>query len=191
MQKKYCTSFSNFTRIPRSANNPQALMKIYLIGMPGSGKTTLGKQVAAQLLTEFVDLDEKIEERERKSIPEIFAQQGEPYFRQVESDLLHEWAASTKSFVMATGGGAPYFHRGIDVINQTGVSIFLDEPIEELVRRTEKKSGRPLLLASDEAELRNKLMSIREKRLPVYQQASIVLQQPDLESILKALRVKE
>jgi shikimate kinase len=164
-------------------------MKIYLIGMPGSGKTTLGKQVAAHLLMEFVDLDQKIEEREGKSIPEIFAQHGEPYFRQVESDLLHEWAASAKSFVMATGGGAPYFHQGIDVINHTGISIFVDEPIEVLVRRTEKKSGRPLLQTSDEAALRNKLMTIRENRLPVYRKASIVLQQPDLAAILKALRL--
>ena len=149
-------------------------MKIYLI--------------AAHLLMEFVDLDEKIEAREQKSIPEIFSQHGEPYFRQVESALLHEWAASPKSFVMATGGGAPCFFEGIKAINDTGISIFLDESVEELVRRTEKKSGRPLLQTTDETELRNRLTTIRQNRLPIYQEAKIVLQRPDLHSVLKALK---
>lgn len=164
-------------------------MKIYLIGMPGSGKTTLGREVAAHLLMEFVDLDEEIEAREQKSIPEIFSQHGEPYFRQVESALLHEWAASAKSFVMATGGGAPCFFEGIKAINDTGISIFLDETVDELVKRTEKKSGRPLLQTADETELRNRLTTIRQNRLPVYQKAAIVLKKPDLQAVLKALKL--
>ena len=86
-------------------------MKIFLIGMPGSGKSTLGRQVARHLGIEFVDLDAEIEKAEAKSISDIFSQQGEDYFRIVESRLLLEWAASTKAFVMATGNRLAQQHR--------------------------------------------------------------------------------
>ena len=166
-------------------------MKIYLIGMPGSGKTTLGKQVASDLPTSFVDLDYEIESREKKSIPEIFSQQGEDYFRMVESELLKEWAASDKSFVMATGGGTPCFFQGIDVMMQTGISIFLDTPIDLLVQRLEKKSGRPLLQSKDNNELRNKLEALRQSRLPFYQRAQITLQNPTFTSLMDKIRLRK
>ena len=101
-----------------------SLNKIYLIGMPGSGKTTLGLQLAEALQLPFVDLDKEIEKHEGKSVPDIFSQQGEAHFRQVESKLLKEWSASGKTFIMATGGGAPCNHHGIEVINRSGLSIF-------------------------------------------------------------------
>src|SRR5687767_13761414 len=110
-------------------------MKIYLIGMPGCGKTTLGRQLASAIHLPFVDLDQEIEAREKKSIPEIFEQQGEDYFRQVESGLLYELAGSDKRFIMATGGGSPCFFRGIEVINLTGLSIFLDTSVDILLDR--------------------------------------------------------
>ena len=158
--------------------------------MPGSGKTTLGKQVAVELFCPFVDLDEEIESREKKSIPEIFAQQGEDYFRQVESALLHEWAGSDKSFIMATGGGAPCFHRGIDVINQSGLSIFLDTPVDQLVQRLAEKTGRPLVKAKDTEELKDKLEQMRQVRLPFYQRAAFILQNPTQATILEKLRLR-
>ena len=77
--------------------------------MPGSGKTTLGKRLAREMLMPFVDLDKEIERREGKSDQQLFSESGEDYFRQVESKELIEWAASPKSFVMATGGGTPCF----------------------------------------------------------------------------------
>src|SRR5688572_2577774 len=125
-------------------------MKIFLIGMPYSGKSTLGRQLANELDVSFVDQDHEIEIREGKSIPEIFSQEGEDHFRIVESTVLKEWAASAESFVMGTGGGAPCFYQGIDLINQAGISIFLDVSIEELVSRVGSKSDRPLLNTSDQ-----------------------------------------
>jgi shikimate kinase len=164
-------------------------MKIFLIGMPGSGKSTLGKQLASRLTTRFIDLDKEIETHENKSITEIFGQLGEDYFRQVESKLLNQFASSSESFVMATGGGAPCFYNGINTINASGVSIFLDTPLETLVAQTSNRSTRPLLQNSGEDELREKLQKIRESRLPVYQQARIAIQKVDLESLLKSLLI--
>lgn len=166
-------------------------MKLYLIGMPGSGKTTLGKKVASHLGLDFVDLDQEIENREQKSIPEIFSQKGEDYFRQLESALLHEWAASLKSFVMATGGGAPCFYDGINVINNSGVSIFLDVPVEQLVKRVESKTNRPLLQTGNAEELKNRLKTILEQRKPVYLKAHHTLQKATPNLILDKIRLRK
>lgn len=164
-------------------------MKIYFIGMPGSGKSTLGRPVAEILGLPFIDLDTQIEERERKSIKDIFITQGEDYFRQTESQLLREWAGSEKSFVMATGGGAPCFYGGIDVINETGISIFLDVPVEELLRRVSKNQDRPLLTAKDVDEQESRIRTLFEKRIATYNQAKIILKNASLKSVLDALHV--
>ena len=96
--------------------------------------------------------------RERKNpYKEIFSLNGEEYFRQIESQVLMDWSASSKSFVMATGGGTPCFYKGIEVINETGLSIFLDVPLSQLLSRLEKKTDRPLLSASDKKEMEEKL----------------------------------
>lgn len=155
--------------------------------MPGSGKSTLGKQLANKLTTNFVDLDHEVEMHEQKSVSEIFAQSGEDHFRQIESKLLHQFATSQDSFVMATGGGAPIFFDGMNVINQSGVSVFLNVPIDTLVKHTSNRSTRPLLQNENDDELREKLTKIREQRLKVYQQARITLDNPNLTSLLKAL----
>jgi shikimate kinase len=164
-------------------------MKIFLIGMPGSGKTTLGRQLADELMLPFVDLDQEIEVREGISVQEVFAQRGEDHFRQVESETLREWAGSEKEFVMATGGGAPCFYQGIDAINQSGLSIFLDEPVAELLRRLAKKTDRPLLETRDQKEKEERLQTLRENRLQYYTQAKISVTSPDLQKVLKAIRL--
>lgn len=166
-------------------------MKIYLVGMPGSGKSTLGKELAQELMILFVDLDTEIERREGKSISEIFASKGEDYFRLVESQLLREWAGSDKSFVMATGGGAPCFLGGMETIKQTGVSIFIDVPLTELVKRLSEKVDRPLLNTANEAEKLTRLNLLRENRLFNYRQADIILDNPTLTSVLEAIHFKK
>jgi shikimate kinase len=162
-------------------------MKIYLIGMPGSGKTTLGKQLANELTLPFVDLDKEIEKHENKSIAEIFGQDGEVHFRLLESKLLKEWAGSSESFVMATGGGAPCFHDGIEVINKTGLSIFLDVPLADLLARLKSKTDRPLLHTADQKEKEERLASLLNNRLPVYNQAKLLIQKPNIRRVLDAL----
>jgi shikimate kinase len=163
-------------------------MKIYLIGMPGSGKTTLGKQVATDLALEFVDLDQEIEQLEQKAIPQIFEEKGEAYFRKLEAELLQSFATSEKNFVMATGGGAPCFYNGMKVINQSGISIFLDVPMEQLVLRVAKKSNRPLLQTSDSSGLAGQMQKLRMTRLPIYEQATFSLSNPTVAAILQVLK---
>ena len=118
---------------------------------------------------------------------QIFQQQGEDEFRLIEAKLLRTSAASTRSFVMATGGGAPCFHKGMEVINEHGISIFLDCTVNELVERVKRNRERPLLRTNDEEELRQKLERMRASRLGCYQQAKIVLKDPTLEMLLKRL----
>lgn len=165
-------------------------MKVFLIGMPGSGKTTLGKELASHLLIDFVDLDKEIETSAQKSIADIFREQGEVNFRLMEARLLREWAASENSFVMATGGGAPCFHDGMEIINESGLSIFLDCSVSSLVDRVRKNQERPLLFAADEDELKNKLNRMRAERLACYRQAKIVIANPTLHSLLKSIDPK-
>jgi shikimate kinase len=166
-------------------------MKIFFVGMPGSGKTTLGEQVANALAISFVDLDKEIEKQEGKSVPEIFQQNGEDYFRQIESTALRDWAARQESFVMSTGGGAPCYFNGMEVINKNGVSIFVDVPVDVLVERTKNKSHRPLLNSGSDDELKRKLSSLLVTREKIYRTAQFTLVKPTLTSVLNLLKLKK
>lgn len=158
---------------------------IFLIGMPSSGKSTLGRQIAKSLGYEFVDLDVRIEIAEGKKIPEIFSLNGEEYFRKIESQQLRKIQKDSK-LVVATGGGTPCFHDGLAYIKENGISIFLDVKPETLVERMKlsKKNDRPLF------DLENKTLldTISEtyfSRLPTYQKADITVEgDTDPDSIL-------
>lgn len=159
-------------------------MKVFLLGLPGSGKTTLGRKLAATLQLPFVDLDKEIEKTEGKVIREIFAEKKEDYFRQLESAELKKWCNKPDDFVMATGGGAPCFFDNLEVINRSGKSIFLDVPASEIVRRMSmgralRQEGpiekRPLLAAGGKEGLKDSIEFLRTNRLSYYKQATITL----------------
>ena len=150
----------------------------------------MGKLLAQALDLPFIDLDVEIEKQEGKAIKEIFNTVGEDYFRTVESTTLQQWAGSDKNFVMATGGGAPCFHDGITVINNAGVSVFLDTPINEIVSRIQTDTNRPLLVASPGIELETKLQGIRKNRLGCYQQAKISITDSNPDTVLRELKFK-
>jgi len=155
-------------------------MKIFLLGLPGSGKTTLGRKLATALQLPFIDLDKEIEKTEGKQIREIFAEKKEDYFRKLESSELKKWCAKPDDFVMATGGGAPCFFDNINVINTAGKSIFLDVPASEIVRRMSMGpiEKRPLLAAGGKDGLKDSIEFLRTNRLRYYQQAAVTLTGP-------------
>ena len=123
-------------------------MKIILIGYMGSGKTTIGIQLAKKLFLNFTDLDEFIEEKEQKSIKEIFEQKGEIYFRKIEHKYLKQFIKENESFVLSLGGGTPCYAGNLDLIlnDKNNLSFYLRGSISTLFKRLSKnKLKRPLI----------------------------------------------
>ncbi len=151
-------------------------MKLFLIGLPGSGKTTLGAALAKVLGHPFIDLDAVIEAHFGVGIPTVFATQGEAAFRQAEADLLRQQAQQHPRFVMATGGGAPCFHEGMATMNSLGTTLYLDVSFTEIARRMAEAAGpnnRPLVnTAGSQQPLHQQLQQKFGYRLPIYQQAT-------------------
>ena len=167
-------------------------MKIFLIGLPGSGKTTIAKELANKLPLPYMDLDQEIEKAEQQTIPEIFKNKKETYFRKVESQLLKAWCASDFSFVMATGGGAPCFFDNMKKMNESGITIFLDVPTMEIAKRIVASKGeeRPLLKASGIDGLKDQIEFLRSQRIGFYKQAQMIFvgEQLSAKKILKDLK---
>ena len=122
--------------------------KIYLVGFMAAGKTTVARALARRLDWQSVDVDELIEERERQSVADIFAKHGEAYFRSLERQILAEQMAP-RHLVVATGGGTFADAQNRAAINNDGVSVWLDVPLDRLIGRVPAGGRRPL--ASDRA----------------------------------------
>ncbi|MBI2282492.1 MAG: shikimate kinase [Bacteroidetes bacterium] len=147
-------------------------MKIFLIGMMGTGKTYWCKKLAKKLKVGGYDLDFLIESNEERSIAEIFAESGETYFRRAESKILH-WFKDKKSFVLATGGGTPCYHENMQWMNEQGITIWIDEPVDTLLQRLKpEKEHRPLIKALSDEELKQFLTEKLVQRYPFYHQAT-------------------
>lgn len=151
-------------------------MRIYLIGYMGSGKSTVGKGLAANLNLSFIDMDDYIEERNHKTIPRIFAEDGEDTFRKLEQKALQELSAF-EDVVIATGGGAPCFFDNMEVIKQTGKSLYLKGTPRILADRLRhSKIERPLIKGKSEDELVTFIDETLNKREQWYTQADVVLE---------------
>jgi shikimate kinase len=132
--------------------------KIYLVGFMAAGKTTVARILAERLGWRAEDIDELIEARERRTVAEIFAKSGEPYFRSVERDILR-LLLPLRHCVVATGGGTFMDPDNRSAINLDGVSVWLDVPLEDLVARLPADGRRPL--AADRVQM-ERLFTLRQ-----------------------------
>lgn len=135
---------------------------IYIIGFMGTGKSTLGRELARRLRKEFIDLDEFIESTSGKRIADIFVAAGESFFRTLERRALAEKAA-TDNAVIACGGGIVIDQDNVALMRRTGFVMRLTASAEEILRRTAQQNGRPLLDADDRKARVETLMAQREK----------------------------
>jgi shikimate kinase len=151
-------------------------MKLYLIGLLGSGKSVLGKELSKLLKLPFIDLDDVLEAQEKRKVSQIFSEKGEAHFRVMEAEALRK-QSNKKEFVMATGGGTPCFHDNISFINQTGTSVFLNTPVSEIVKRLkgEQRKARPLLASVSDDQLQPTLDTMLQNRLRFYEQAHFIV----------------
>ena len=148
-----------------------AAERIFLIGMMGSGKSHWLKQMAKWNKSVGYDLDALIEMNEEKTIAEIFNEDGEVYFRKVESKILR-WFKEKKKYVVATGGGTACTQENMDWMKKEGVVIWLDESVDVLAKRlSTEKAHRPLISHLSEQELANFLEQKLVERHPFYKQA--------------------
>ncbi|MEY4804201.1 MAG: hypothetical protein RL331_720 [Bacteroidota bacterium] len=120
-----------------------AMQTIFLIGMMGSGKSTLGALLAASLERPFLDTDAAIEKKEGRTIQQIFEQEGEVYFRECEQQLLQE--LPVEACVVACGGGLPCFYSNIELLKSKGIVVYLEAAAEQLFERIKGDDLRPKL----------------------------------------------
>ncbi len=162
---------------------------IFLIGYMGCGKTTLAKKLAKKLNYEWIDTDSFIEEKEGRSISEIFDIKGEAYFRKFELQCI-ENLSKDKSLIVSTGGGLPCYNNLIEILNQKGITIYLERNPKELFQRLQKgKYKRPLLANKSDDELLLFIEENLEKRVHIYRKSKIILDRDHqtVESIIQIL----
>ncbi len=156
-------------------------MRIYLTGYMGCGKSTLGRHLAMHAGLQFIDMDHYIEERNCKTIPQIFEEEGEAEFRKKERKALEELSEYT-DVVVATGGGAPCFFDNMDLMNRTGKTIFLNINPDILASRLMKsKTERPLIKGKSENELIQFIEHSLNKRNKFYSKAQYQITEPDVD----------
>ena len=141
---------------------------IFLVGMMGAGKTTVGKLLAQQLGKIFVDSDDEIQQRTGVAIMHIFDVEGEAGFRQREANAIRE-LVKLNNIVLATGGGAVLNEQNRDALRRNGIVIYLKSTVQDLWQRTRHDRNRPLLQTVDP---RAKLKELYEQRDPLYTQVA-------------------
>ena len=142
----------------------------------GTGKTSVGREIAGMLGLKFIDLDELIVKKEGRSINDVFALSGEPYFRRIEKEALRE-VSQVNGQVVSCGGGAVIDPENIAIMKQSGRFIALFARPEVIFERVKKETHRPLLNTADPLAKISELLTIRK---PYYDQAEFVIDTSDM-----------
>ena len=145
------------------------MKKFFIVGMPASGKSRLGKYISSMTDLCFIDLDLEIEKKLDSNVKDIFEIKGEKFFRKFETKTLKEIIESESNFILATGGGTPCFNENMSIINNSGVSIFIDVKREIIHERISRNDKRPLL--SGAVSLDKKLSELYKERIEYYQKS--------------------
>ncbi len=149
--------------------------RVILVGFMGCGKSTLGKKLANRMGIPFLDSDAEIEKGVLMSVGEIFGAFGESRFREIETEFL-DTLNEEGSFVLATGGGMPCFHRNMDKLNALGTTFYLERSPKELANRLfNAKTKRPLIDGLSESDLLRFIEDKLAEREEAYKQANFVL----------------
>ncbi|MBS9774262.1 MAG: shikimate kinase [Tenacibaculum sp.] len=169
-------------------------MKIILLGYMASGKSTIGKLLAENSKMKFIDLDDFIEKKEKKTISFIFKEKGEVYFRLKEHEYLKELLNKKEDFILSLGGGTPCYAKNMDIVlaNKNTVSIYLKSTIKTIVKRLEEdNSERPLITNLSKNDLVEFVSKHLFERSFFYEQANIKvdINNKSIKEIVEEIRV--
>jgi len=146
-------------------------MVVFLIGMPACGKTSIGKRLAKKIQFTFIDLDHHLTDKENKSVATIFSEQGENFFRELETKYLKEISNTKTNTIISVGGGTPCFHNNLSFMLSSGTVFYLNTPAETLFLRLKEDTKRPLFLGLTQEQIKEKINSLLQQREVFYQQA--------------------
>ncbi|WP_196593902.1 shikimate kinase [Pectinatus sottacetonis] len=150
------------------------MKNVVFIGFMGTGKSCVGRLLAEKISFSFADTDILVEQNCGMSIPEIFAQYGEKYFRSEEKKAVKE-AAACSNIVISTGGGVPTFEENMAVLKKNSIIICLCASVNTILQRTKGRNNRPLLNSD-----KDKVQQLLDKRQPVYKKADFIIDTDDL-----------
>jgi shikimate kinase len=153
------------------------MIRIFLIGYMGAGKTTLGRALAREMQVSFIDLDWYIEERFHKTVRQLFEERGEDGFREIEKKMLHE-VAEFENVIVATGGGLATWQDNIERMNDVGVTIYLRRSPANIMSRLSDygREKRPMFRGKSDAELLDFMTQHMALREPYYAKSHLTLE---------------
>ncbi len=168
-------------------------MRLFIIGYKSSGKTTIGKKLAQRLNMEFIDLDDVIELRESKTVPEIYTEKGDAEFRKMEWEALNE-IVKKDNIVVSTGGGAPCHCNNMNLMEKYGEVLYIHLDNDTLVSRLKHATkDRPIVLNKSDEELREYVADLRNRCEHHYTRAKYIVEGKDItvERIINALNISK